>query len=98
MQLPCKLRRTFEKLMIRYCLLRVRARIDSQNWRPDLGQIWLRRLSKTTGTPTPRGFEGFTIEVRPLAVAPITLIMLDFAVNVQNLEIYPGNPSKRVIY
>ena len=29
--------------------LRVRAKIDSQNWRPDLGQIWMRRLSKPTG-------------------------------------------------
>jgi ABC-type branched-subunit amino acid transport system ATPase component len=29
--------------------IRVRAKISSQNWRPDLGRIWLRRLSKTTG-------------------------------------------------
>ena len=30
-------------------ILRVRAKINSQNWRLDLGQIWLRRVSKTTG-------------------------------------------------
>jgi hypothetical protein len=29
--------------------LRVRAKISSQNWSPDLGRIWLRRLSKTGG-------------------------------------------------
>ena len=27
------------------CQLRARAKISSQNWRPDFGQIWLRRLS-----------------------------------------------------
>ena len=36
-------------LEIAFGSLRVRAKISSQNWRPDLGQIWLRRLSKTTG-------------------------------------------------
>jgi polar amino acid transport system permease protein len=30
-------------------VLRVRAKINSQSWPPDLNQIWLRRLSKTTG-------------------------------------------------
>jgi len=32
--------------------LRVRAKIGSQSWRTDLDQIWLRRLSETTGVAT----------------------------------------------
>ena len=34
---------------IAICLLRVRKKITSQNWRSDLVQIWLIRESKTTG-------------------------------------------------
>jgi len=30
-------------------MLRVRAKITSQNWRSDLVQVWLIRESKTTG-------------------------------------------------
>ena len=50
--------------LVEFCL-RVREKIDSQKLRLDLGRIWLRRLSKTTGIPTRRDFEDFAIEVRP---------------------------------
>jgi hypothetical protein len=42
---------------------RVRSKINSQNWRSDLGQIWLLRLSEATGIAS--YFEDFAIEQRP---------------------------------
>ncbi len=46
-------------------VLRACAKITSQNWRPDLGQIWLRRLSESTGiVPPRRDFEDFAIEAQ----------------------------------
>jgi hypothetical protein len=42
-------------------VLRVRAKITSQNWRSDLVQVWLIRESKTTGIAG--YFAGFSIEV-----------------------------------
>ncbi len=38
-------------------MFRVRAKINSQSWRTDLDQIWLRRLSEATGIATL--FRGF---------------------------------------
>ncbi|MBU0985654.1 MAG: hypothetical protein KKH68_00240 [Proteobacteria bacterium] len=43
--------------------LRVRSKINSQNWRLDLGRVWLLRLSEATGIAS--YFEDFTIEQRP---------------------------------
>ncbi len=45
--LPSALEGEMEEIFVSY--LRVRAKITSQSSRSDLGQIWLFRLSKTTG-------------------------------------------------